>query len=245
MTYFYVPSLNGRLIEKNHSAHLMSVRVNKGQEVVLTDLEGSLMVVRVENIDKKRQCLEVEVLEEEHTEREEHMKSLFGDVKPLTLFQAQVDKHYLEKQMEILPLLPIEKICIFASDYTQKQSVNLDRLNSILTRSCEQCQRLYPPEVELLDKAEAIELAVSMKATVLACVSDTDLNNQKDKKDQNNQSEQSNQTAFLIGPEGGWSQEEEEEFKSFNLPFHSLSSIVYPAWFMPSVISAKFFFNQR
>jgi RsmE family RNA methyltransferase len=226
MTYFFqedikkISSYKGHEIEF-YNEHIVSMRPKEGEELTLTDLQGFVAQVIFNSFDKKRKIVSAKIMNSEFIER--------ADYKPVPnwgkiLFQAQVDKNYMEKMFQILPFTLFSEVYIFASDYTQKQSVNLERLDKILISSCEQAHLIWKPQIKLLTFNEAIEMINEHKPVVLDCIPDNQVDTAVTKKGNN---------AYLIGPEGGWSQKERGLFESFGLDFLYLGSVVYPAWIAP------------
>ena len=148
-----------------------------------------------------------------------------------TLFQAQIDKLYLEKWVEILPFSRFNQVFVFWSDFGPPQKFNFERLEKILIRSCCQGELLYKPTVEFVDKNKLEKLLVEFQPTVLDCEqSKLEKDVQKTVNLKNPKPENLQNQNYLIGPEGGFSQKEKKYFAELGLDFASLGQIIYPSW---------------
>jgi 16S rRNA (uracil1498-N3)-methyltransferase len=207
---FFVSQPSQKLIKNAEINHFKSMRTKVGDIVHTTDLQGGKARIKIKEINVNYSELRFEVLESSH------------NLKPKIkiLIQAITDKVYLEKLCEIATLAGITEIKLFFSDRSIKQNVQIERLNKILIRACEQSETLFLPELKVIDKIEFSKIITEVKPDVLACY----LGNEKliDGKISN--------SSCIIGPEGGWSEKELEYFKSQNLEFVSLGRSIFPAW---------------
>jgi 16S rRNA (uracil1498-N3)-methyltransferase len=212
--YFYIPYLHTQQISLPQSAHLVSCRISAGDLVQATDLRGNLATLKITTAEPKSGIYKFEIIST-HTRKNNTQKNI--------LFQAKIDKLYLEKLVEIVPLANIDKVVFFDSDYSQKkQSVNLERLEKILIRSCEQSQTIFKPELIFIDSdTELLSQIKKCNPIVLEGKIPTT-------KDSNHSPNILN--SIVVGPEGGWSLKELALFKSLNLRFKNLGDSVYPAW---------------
>ncbi|NJL96452.1 RNA methyltransferase [Candidatus Gracilibacteria bacterium] len=85
-----------------------------------------------------------------------------------------------------------------------------------MIRSTEQCQRLWQPEIELVDNKQLQKLLNENSPLVLDCTGEY--------------RENFIAKSIIVGPEGGWSEEEIEKFKNLNLGICKISELVLPAW---------------
>ena len=204
---YFVPDVRRRDVCGEDAAHFVSTRIVVGDKVIISDLNGAKFRVEIIEINKSKKLYKWKVIEELEVEE-----------KPVKiLFQAQIDNQYLAKMCEIAPHAGIGKIFIFQSDRSQKQSIRFDRLDKILTRSCEQSEVAFKPVIEFIDTKSLHEL-IKMHKPVLLDSSGADLNG-----DLNLQN-------CLVGPEGGWSEAELGYYKEIELEAVSLGGVVYPAW---------------
>jgi RsmE family RNA methyltransferase len=207
--YFYIPDLDAQKIVKSSADHLFTMRIKKNDVVEATNLQGTWAKIRITQVDKHTRTIHFAVVKQGLREKP----------KEKILLQAMTDKHYLEKLVELLPPAGITHLYVFESDYTPVGSVNMERLDNILTRSCEQSQTCYKPHIEIVNKNLYTSLIEKYKPVVLDGNTNTSSHRDND-----------NTNAVLVGPEGGWSQQEIDYFKGQKLVFQSLGSTVFPAW---------------
>lgn len=221
--FFYIPDLNQTRLEKPQTDHFFSMRVKSLDVLKASNLKGLVAKIKVLDINKKQKTLEYEILEQKQEKTP----------KPKILYQAILDKIYLEKLVEILPLARVNKLCLFASDYSQKNEIKISRLEKILIRSCQQSENPFLPKIELLDTLEVSNSLDPSKHIVLD--KNLDFNFLDLKKELDPFS-----LTPLVGPEGGWSKAELLLFKEKKLKFVNLIGGVYPAW----IAGAVYFFQQ-
>jgi 16S rRNA (uracil1498-N3)-methyltransferase len=177
------------------------MRLSLDEIIVACDQKGKVAKIKVTQIDKKSYSFEI---------LESWEESLLTSK---IIFQAQIDKVYLDKLVEMLPLGQITELVIFASDNSQVQNINLDRLNKILIRSCEQCHLAYKPKISV--SSVSLEQILQDYSPIILEKNDQKISNLNFQK-------------VLVGPEGGWSQREKQLFANFMTC--SLGNLVYPAW---------------
>jgi 16S rRNA (uracil1498-N3)-methyltransferase len=207
---FFVSQPNQKLIKNEEINHFKSMRVKIDDIINVTNLQGSEFKIKIIEINKNYSELKFEVLES--------YKNPELDSK--ILIQAITDKIYLEKLCEIAPLAGITEIKLFFSDRSIKQNVQIERLNKILIRACEQSETLFLPKLKVINKDELNKIITEGKPSVLACYLGEE------------RLVQSNivKNSCIVGPEGGWSDRELEYFRTQNLEFISLGRTIYPAW---------------
>lgn len=213
---YYIQDLSSNKVSDQAASHLITTRIQEGDSITISNLSGVKQKVKIKSTDKKSREVSWEIMSEYTIE------------KPIkrVLLQAQIERNYLDKMCEIAPHSDITKIVIFPSSHSQKQSINKERLNKILIRACEQSESAWKPELEVLDWSQSLELIKQLKPTLLEIGS-----SEKTQQPSNH---------CLVGPEGGWSQDELETFKEINLNQVNLGDTVYPAW-----LAGFTFFNQK
>jgi 16S rRNA (uracil1498-N3)-methyltransferase len=204
---FYVPDLSSQTVQAEAASHFISMRVKPGEIVPVTDLQGRTGQIKIKQIHKHDHFVDFELIE----------SSLVPPPTPKILIQAIPDKQYLDKFMEVAPLAGVTQIYFFFSDYSADYQINPERLERICVRSCEQAELAYKPRFSFLKLGEIEEVLASLKPVVLHTQATE------------TQSEVS-LNCCLVGPEGGWSQKEIENFKQIGLPLVSLGQTVWPAW---------------
>lgn len=212
--YFFVEDLkSGLVFGSPQTDHFFVMRVKIGENLNLTDLAGNVAQVKICELDKKKRFVKYEIL------NIEKKKNGLDKI----LIQAKTDKNYLEKMMEILPLCGVTKIIIFNSDRSNLAiKINIERLEKILIRACEQGEISYKPELIFNDGVVESILKTQQNPSVL------DFPESYPHVD--NLSTAINKSCLLVGPEGGWSDKEKQIFIEKKLPIISLGRSVFPAW---------------
>jgi 16S rRNA (uracil1498-N3)-methyltransferase len=208
--FFYLPNPLSLFIDSSLSGHFFSMRVNQGDILKTTDLKGNLTEIKVTSIDKRNRSLNFIITNQKKFDRSNSK----------ILFQAITDKLYLEKLIEIVPLAGITKVYFFESKNSVSDNVNLGRLEKILIRSCEQSQQCFKTDLELIDKGNFSKQIEIHKPLVLDLPQDK-VNSQSLLKATN---------SIIVGPEGGFTDQEKLMFKNLELDFLSLGETVFPAW---------------
>jgi len=205
--YFFDSNLNGQITPPN-SQHLISCRINIGDIIKISNFQGTVLEVKISKFEKSQNIFEYEILNQR----------TFPKPTPKILFQAMISKVYLEKLFEVLPIIGITKIYLFESQFSPKHNLSLSRLQAILTRSLEQSENPFYPENIYLKKSEIKGLLTTHKPVLLNQI------NQK------TELKISNSNSVLVGPEGGFSDQELTEFTQLGLTQISLGDKVFPAW---------------
>jgi RsmE family RNA methyltransferase len=221
---FYIPNLNAKTLTEEQSAHLFVMRVQEGKVYKATNLEGRVGQFKITKVDKKTKTIDFE--------QSDIPKQI--EFKPKLMFQAIPDKVYLNKLCEVLPLSGVTDLYLFYSDFSIQYPINMERISKILIRSCEQGEVAYLPKITVLNKKDLdIELKKHLPIVLDCGVSQIP----HQSPDPTSPAVEESMRPAIIGPEGGWSQEEITYFKSLNLPFQSLGSMVYPAWIVGLIFS--------
>jgi RsmE family RNA methyltransferase len=207
--FFYVKDIVNGVLEGVEAEHFLSMRVRAGDNLVVCDQVGTKANIEITELDKPKKLIRFSIISDLD-------KAL--DTQTCTLFQAITDKSYLEKMVEIVSLSPITSIVLFKSQFTPPGSFSIERLEKIITRSCEQSERLFRPTLMVLDYQQVFEMFDAFKPLVLDC-------NHK-----NQEKISTFPNSVLVGPEGGWSPKEQKDFEKTGLTFFQMGLQVYPAW---------------
>ena len=158
--HFFVPDLTQTVYNGDFVRHFFSMRIQSKQICKICDLKGRLAEIEILEVNKKNNFITVKILKN------------YQKLKPeeKILYQAVLDRNYLDKLVEIAPLSGITKIYFFFGDYSIKYNLNLERLNKILIRSCEQGQIAFLPEIKLITKSELLENIKNQLVVVLDIV---------------------------------------------------------------------------
>lgn len=190
--------------------HIKSMRPKKDETILLSNLEGLMMRVEVIEYDYRTGLGNYKIIEE------------VVNIKPKerVLIQCQIDKVYLDKLCELLPIVNITELVIVTSELSQMQTINLERLNNICIRSCEQSHNPYLPRISVV-KIPMIEYlkTLTIKPLILEL---PEKNNQRKNLIASD--------CILVGPEGGFSLSEIKFLKVNNYEQTSISKQVLPAW---------------
>lgn len=216
--YFYLPNIESQKEVSNLVQHFVSMRISPGDEIEVTDLKGSLANISILSINKKNLSLKWNII---------NIKKVSKPSNFIKLYISQTDKTYLSKMVETLGISSYSQIIIGKSDNTQPQKIDQKRLEKILIRSCQQSHKLYIPEMVILSKKDFWKDIKANKPTVMH-------QNGEDLISYNKAI-----SSILIGPEGGWSKEEDTYFDDNNFMKISIGNSIYPAWVMPYTFLEK------
>ena len=209
--YFYLPQLGIKKLPYPASSHLASMRVQTGDVIFATDLNGKKAKLKIVDFNKKKKEYKFEKIDLEYILPVKEKK---------VLIQSITDKNYIDKMLEVVPLAGITDVVLFVSDFSPRQNLNKERLEKIIIRSCEQAELIYKPSLTFSENS--LEEIVKKYYPVILdsnIVQDEDKNREKD-----------DFNSVLVGCEGGWSERELDICKKYNLQFQSLGGVVYPAW---------------
>jgi len=192
MEFLYYPNpSNNIILTGDEHKYLFKVRRVKKEELIkIRNLKDDyLYIYEIENINKKEAILTLK-------------EKKLSPNKPKKFFHLGwciIEPKNIEKTLPTLNEIGVSKISFIYCDYSQKNfKLKLDRILKILINSCQQCGRSDLMEIEILNSTkEFIEkydfLALDFDGEEIKC------------KEYNK--------SFLIGPEGGFSEEERKLFK--------------------------------
>jgi len=177
---------------------LASRRIRKGQEIRIQDLDYRRYLARVES--KERKSLVLMPLKELATPKEPELK--------IHLYQAMIKEKALDNIIQKTTELGVTSIYLFHSEFSQNSEKGaekkLPRWQRIAEEACKQSGRIKPPEIHLLPETITFEeLDFGGRPTFLFSLD----GEPKSLREVSFEGEQLN---LLIGPEGGWSQQETE-----------------------------------
>ena len=213
--HFFLPNLKAIVVQFPYSNHLISMRCQVDRQYPCTNLNGQSASVKILNINKKDKSIQVSF---DNITNEPNLLTK-------TLIQAIPDKVYLDKLVEILPLAQVETCYLFFSDRSVIYTINWERLNNILIRSCELAMLNNIPKLILVNSKDLKTHLESHNPIVLECANMSTIDKPTMMEQINN-----HKRSILIGPEGGWSTQELEFFKLQNMDFGYLGSVILPSW---------------
>jgi 16S rRNA (uracil1498-N3)-methyltransferase len=189
--------------------HVKVIRPKVGATLKLTDFKGSIYSVEVTSYDFKKSTGSYKIIEVVTLDKPRNK----------ILIQSIIDKSYIEKLIEIIPLVGITNLILVQSDYSTKTKMNFERLNLILLRACEQTENPYPTIIETTElNLKDYIYKHSLRPTILELPT-------KNQQTLNNKT-----NTIVVGPEGGFSEDESKLFKELKLQYFSLNTNVLPAW---------------
>jgi len=190
--YFENPQNNIIISGENHK-YLFKVRRVKPNELIkIRNLKDeNLYIYKIDSINKKEALLSLQ----------EKIHKPNKPKKYLHIGWCVIDPKNIEKTLPSLNEMGVSKITFVYCDYSQKNfKLKFERLEKILINSSQQCGRSDMMELEIINSSkEFFEkyqnfIAIDFDGEKFPC-------------------EISTQNPFLIGPEGGFSEEERKHFK--------------------------------
>jgi 16S rRNA (uracil1498-N3)-methyltransferase len=214
MQLFYLISLStiGQTFEilDQENQHLVKVlRKNVGDEIFITNGKGQLFAARINAIGKRKSTLEIiKLIKSEETTH--NLSIAIAPTKNISRIEW-----FIEKSVEI----GIHEIFLFASQNSERRIVKLDRLQTKAISAMKQSLKTQLPEIVDVQKFAKLIRTISenFDEKYIAYCEENDLrfveNLQINKK-----------TIILIGPEGGFTQEEVNLAKQCGFKTVSLGS---------------------
>lgn len=186
-------------IDQDQFKHLKARRVSVGDRQDVRNLkDGYNYIYEIVSMDRKSANLALIF-----------KSSVFDFASDITLAWAVVEPSVVEKTLPSLNELGIKKLCLVYSEFSQKDiKFSTDRLRRILINSSQQCGRNSIMEVEIFENIENFRAKFDEICLI-------------DFEGENLNSARANEVLF-IGPEGGFSDKEKSEFKSYNLGLKSI-----------------------
>ncbi len=203
---YYTPLkciINNRIIfsgdEFNHAFKVM--RNNVGDELFLTDGEGSIYQSKIDLVNKT--SAELEILE---------TKKYINTLANLTLYIPNLkNSDRFEFAIEKCVELGITNFVIYCSDRTFSKGFKKERWEKIILAAMKQSLRSFLPKIDFLDSLNNYKQTT--KTALLDQNSKLSLFDFFYEKQTNNNNEDYN---LIIGPEGGFSNREYEKFTGFD-----------------------------
>lgn len=212
MNIFYAPKeqVFGEIIElgdqeAKHAAKVL--RYREGDSIVIVDGEGGRYHCEIKQVN--RAVLKAKIQEKEQVPISNPLKVLaMGLVKKRDRLEFAV-----EKAVE----LGVSDIALFRSRYTVKDNVRMDRLEATILSAMKQSLRAWLPGVTFYDSLEDIMEHYSDYRVLLAHKAGKDTEQLPDL-------EGTERLLALVGPEGGFSQQEIEFAKEIGAESVSLGN---------------------
>jgi 16S rRNA (uracil1498-N3)-methyltransferase len=194
LSYFYVESLQQKNIQldEDTSKHMISVlRMQKGEEILLTDGRGSKAGAQIVDDNRKRCVVEVMSVEKEE-EATPKVTIAISITKNSSRFEWFLEKATEIGVNEIIPLL---------CERTEKEKFRYDRMKGILVSALLQSQQTWLPQLhEPTSLKEVIRQATQAQKFIAHCLPEQKL--------QLSTVIRPLSSIILIGPEGDFTPKE-------------------------------------
>lgn len=220
MRRFFVNDITDTAVVTNEEArHMCKVlRLKKGDEVVLFNGSGYDYISVIKNISDKQVELEVK-------QKTENTKKLPFS---LTLYQSFIKKDNMDFVLQKATELGIDRFVCFNSSRTVKIPGNkdkvLERYNKIAVEAAKQCGRATVPIVEFAENSKDVSQRIGNHDIFLFAYEKESVNIKKclAQKDFND-------IAVVIGPEGGFEEDEARMFIEGGAVSCSLGNLILRA----------------
>lgn len=195
MQLFYSENISGQThtLPEQESKHLIKVlRKSVGDEIQLTDGLGNLFLCRIKNDHPKKCILEIIRIEKQPDFLKRSIHVAIAPTKSNDRLEW-----FIEKATEI----GVSSITPILCKHSERQKINHERLLKVAVSAMKQSNRLHLPEINsIMSLAEFIEKDTSETKLLAHCLDreKIELNNLK----------LGNSICILIGPEGGFSEQE-------------------------------------
>lgn len=195
MYLFYVPDIaTNHCLSEEESGHCVRVlRYTKGDEILLTDGQGSTYTARITNPHPKHCEFEIISQEKQAKGHDFYLHIAIAPTKNVERLEWMVEKCTEIGVDEITPLL-----CRFS----ERKQLRTDRLQKIVLSAAKQSLTPYLPKLnELTPYDTFIRQANEQDKFIAHCY-------KEDKKELKNEISRGRDVLVLIGPEGDFSEQE-------------------------------------
>lgn len=194
LPYFFVEEIVGKKIQldEDTSKHMIGVlRMEKGEEVILTDGKGQKATAQIVDDNRKRCIVEVTALEIEN-ERKSNVIIAISIVKTAARFEW-----FLEKATEI----GVSEIIPLVCERTEKERFRYERLNGVLVSAMLQSQQTWLPRLhQPTALTDVVKKASQEQLFIAHCL--------PEQKQQLSSVIRPLSSVILIGPEGDFTPKE-------------------------------------
>ncbi len=208
MNLFYAPNINSGVktysFDKAESKHISRVlRKNEGDILHLTNGKGYLFEAKI--TDNNANKTQVKIVKETFVEK--NINQVHIAIAP-TKSNDRIE-WFLEKATEI----GVSEVTFLLTEHSERKKINLERYERVVVAAMKQSLQVYKPKLNPLIKfSEFINQEITTQKLIAYCKSDENII--KVLKPKENK-------VLLIGPEGGFSN---EEFKlAFNHKYIPIS----------------------
>ena len=190
-------------------------RYKKGDFVILFNGEGNDVTYCIETISSK-EC---------NLSRTKLSPSYIPN-KKVTLYLSVIKKDNFELVVQKATELGVSTIIPILSERSEKKNLNEERLKTIAIEASEQCGRGDVPTIlPIISLTDVLETTLPHEISLLLQIGGKDLKENSIQK----LLEESKNIALFVGPEGGWSENEEKLFKEKEIISVSIGDTVLRA----------------
>ncbi|HYC34176.1 MAG TPA: RsmE family RNA methyltransferase [Candidatus Paceibacterota bacterium] len=190
-------------------------RLGVGDKIIV--FNGNARDYESEIVAEDKKSLKLKILKETET---------FVPKKRVTLFMSVIKKENFELVCEKATELGVSEIVPVISERTLMKNLNPERIEKILIEASEQCGR---GDIPTLKDARKLTDVLTEENLIVCDMGGEKIENQE------------SEIKILVGPEGGWSEEERKLFKDKNLKIVSLGETVLRAETAAIAALAKMF----
>lgn len=199
---------NSIVIHDQEAIHISKVlRHSQGDQILVTDGVGNEYECSIVDIKKKSIYLDILSIRS-HSKPEPQIILCMGIIKKRDRLEFAV-----EKAVE----LGVGKIVLFEGEHSQKGNVREDRLESTAISAMKQSLRFYLPEI-VVEKNISDAISGHAQTSTLILADETVAESNEVMKNQ------TDEFFLIVGPEGGFSSNEREVLKTFDLKYYSLGA---------------------
>lgn len=193
MECIYLPelSLNETFIKIPDSEfrHIRALRLKKNDNIMITNGKGIICLASINKLIKNECVIEIKtIIEENNCELNRKISLAIGILQDRDRFEFALEKAVELGISEFIPLI---------TDFTQKNKINLERLQSKAIAAIKQCKRSVLPRIH-----QPVKLDEDLKFNY-DCIILADIGGFKPKLEENYKS-----ILYVVGPEGGFSDRE-------------------------------------
>ena len=211
------------VLEQDEARHaIRALRHKTGDSISVTDGKGSLY-----------EAIIVDINQQEVTAEIRNIKTFYPADTQLTLAIGLIKKRdRLEFAVEKCTELGINNIVIYQGDHSEKTGIRTERIDSIILRAMKQSLRFFLPKAALKNSLSDVILA--QKFTRIIAADET-----KDSSENQNLN-QNGHHLLVVGPEGGFSENERKLLDTHNVDKITLGRYRLRTETAAIVLTAKF-----
>ncbi len=210
MHIFYTPDISGKFyfLDKEESRHCIKVlRLKIGVIIQLIDGSGGFYEAKIISENHKKCEIEITKKTENYGKRNQKLSIAIAPTKNISRYEW-----FLEKVTEI----GIDEILPFTSFHSERKNIKNERLEKVVVSAIKQSIKTYKPELYKLQSFNnLIKMDFEGQKFIAYCKTDNHLKNEY---------KTGSNALVLIGPEGGFSEQEVELAKDNGFKPISLSN---------------------